>query len=146
MPADAPVISAVSATNRSLFRIGCRWSCRFGCEHRWDDHGYADVRGTDPLLGGGVPLGPWDALLSRPAAGARGGQPGADAIPARPRPDRALEGVPAAQAQDAGVRGAGGRSLPDPAHAHPRGLLHLADGGAGARPERGPDGGDRAGP
>ena len=83
-------------------------------------------------------------LVSGAARAARGRQPGADAVPARPRPDRALEGVPAAQAQDAGVRRAGGRPLPDAAHPHARGLLHLANGRAGAGAERGPDRGDRA--
>ena len=39
-------------------------------------------------------MGPRDALLSGDPARARGGQPGPDAVPARPRPDRALEGVP----------------------------------------------------
>ena len=68
----------------------------------------------------------------------------AHAVPARPRPDRALEGVPAAEAQDAGVRGPGGRPLPHPAHPHAGGDPDLAHGRAGAAAQRGPDGGDRA--
>ena len=67
------------------------------------------------------------------------------AVPARPRPDRALEGVPAAQAQDAGVHRARGRPLPHPAHPHARDVRDRAHGGARARPQRGPDRGDRAG-
>ena len=59
-----------------------------------------------------------DALVSGGAPGAGGRQPDAHAVPARSRPDRALEGVPAAEAQDAGVHRAGGRSLPDAADAH----------------------------
>ena len=93
---------------------------------------------------GGVPLGVGRALVPGAPARAGGRQPGADAVPARPRPDSAFEGVPAAEAQDAGLRGSGGGPLPDAADPHARGLLHLADGGAGARPERGPDRGDRA--
>ena len=54
------------------------------------------------------------------------------------------QGVPAAQAQDAGVRGARGRPLPDAAHAHAGGDADLAHGRAGAAAQRGPDGGDRA--
>ena len=77
---------------------------------------------------------------------ARARQPGPHAVPARPRPDRALEGVPAPQAQDPGVHRARGRSLPDPAHPHPRDVLHRPDRRAGARPQRGPDRGDRARP
>ena len=68
----------------------------------------------------------------------------AHAVPARPRPDRALQDVPAAQAQDAGLRGAGGRPLPHAAHAHARGHRDLAHGRAGAAAQRGPHGGDRA--
>ena len=67
----------------------------------------------------------------------------AHAVPARPRPDRALQGVPAAQAQDAGVRRARGRPLPHAADAHARGHADLAHGRAGAAPQRGPRRGDR---
>ena len=68
----------------------------------------------------------------------------AHAVPARPRPDRALQGVPAAEAQDAGVRGAGGRPLPHAADPHARGDEDLAHRRAGAAAQRGPRGGDRA--
>ena len=88
------------------------------------------------------------AMRSYPAvredAGARLGPP--HAVPARPRPDRALEAVPAPEAQDAGVHLAGGRPLPHPAHAHARGVRDRARGGAGARAERGPHRGDLARP
>ena len=93
-----------------------------------------------------VPLGARDALVSGDPPRARARQPGADAVSARPRPDRAREGVSAAQAQDAGVHRPRGRPLPDPAHAHARDLLHRPHGGAGAGAERGPDRGDRARP
>ena len=81
--------------------------------------------------------------------GAAGACPSADCaaahpVPARPRPDRALQGVPAAQAQDAGVHRARGRPLPHPAHPHARGLRDRAHGGARAAAQRGPDRGDRA--
>ena len=92
------------------------------------------------LSAAGHPLLPGDAR----AAG--GGLLAAHALPARPRPDRALQGLPAPQAQDAGVRRARGRPLPHPAHPHARGHADLANRGAGAAPERGPRRGDRAGP
>ena len=79
----------------------------------------------------------------RPRAG-RGGLRAAHAVPARPRPDRALQGVPPAQAQDAGVRRARGRPLPHAAHAHDRDDADQPHRGAGAAAQRGPDGGDRA--
>ena len=43
------------------------------------------------------------------------------AVPARPRPDRPLQGVPAPQAQDAGLHRARGRPLPHAADPHARG-------------------------
>ena len=67
-------------------------------------------------------------------------------LPARPRQDRALQGVPPAEAQDPGVRGADGGPLPHAAHPHAGGHEDLAHGGARATPQRGSDGGDRAGP
>ena len=70
----------------------------------------------------------------------------AHAVPARPRPDRALEGVPAAQAQDAGLRRPRGRPLPHAADPHARGHPDLAHGRAGAAAQRGPHRGDRARP
>ena len=104
------------------------------------------AQGAGGALGGGVPRRAGDAVLSGPAARARARQPRAHAVSARPRPDRALEGVPAAEAQDAGVHRPGGRPLPNPPHAHARDVLHRADGGAGAGAQRGPHGGDRARP
>ena len=105
---------------------------RAGCEHRVD--GALAPQTFEDRVRSWEAEYLWelgDALVSGAAARAGAGQPGEDAVPARPRPDRALEGVPAAQAQDAGVRGAGGGPLPDPAHPHARGLLHLADRRAG---------------
>ena len=84
-------------------------------------------------------------LLSRGSRAPGGRLRRPDALPARPRPDRALQGVPAAQAQDAGVRGAGGRPLPDAAHPHAGDDADLAHGRAGTGAERGSDRGDRAG-
>src|SRR5262249_30922499 len=121
MPAEAPVISAVSATGRSLVRnFGGRVAGLVPPRLRTSshDHEHGDLRGAGPLLGGPVPLGPGDAVLSGAEEGAGGGQPGAYSGPARPRPDRSLQGVPAAQAQDAGVRCSRGGPLPDPAHPH----------------------------
>ena len=56
-----------------------------------------------------------------PARRARGRLRPAHAVPARPRPDRSLQGVPPPQAQDAGLRRARGRPLPHAADAHARG-------------------------
>src|SRR3954468_9374737 len=97
MPADAPVISAVSAMNRSLFRNSRNRIAVVpgGVRTSVYAHAHRHAGGSGPLLGGRVPLGSGDPFLSGPAARARGRQPGADAVPARPRPDRALEGVPA---------------------------------------------------
>ena len=88
----------------------------------------------------------WRPVLpcAPPRRGAR--QPAADAVPARPRPDRPLEGLPPPQAQDAGLRRPRGRPLPDPAHPHAGGLRDRPHGRPGARPQRGPDRGDRARP
>ena len=68
----------------------------------------------------------------------------AHAVPARSRPDRALEGVPAPEAQDAGLRRAGGRPLPHAAHAHARGDGIARTVARALRPQRGPHRGDRA--
>ena len=97
-----------------------------------------------------------DVLLG-PLGGALGGEQGASppgaggvlaalAVPARPRSHRALQGVPAAQAQDPGLHRARGRPLPHAADAHDRGDRHLAHGRARAAPERGSDRGDRTRP
>ena len=105
-----------------------------------------DYRRSHPGLRGVVSVAAGGALLPGRARARGAGLPAAHAVPARPRPDRALEGVPAAQAQDAGVRGAGGRPLPDAADPHARGDADLPHRRAGAAPQRGPHGGDRAGP
>ena len=68
----------------------------------------------------------------------------AHAVPARPRPDRPQQGVPAPEAQDAGVRRARGRPLPHAPHAHARGDPGLAHRRARAGAQRGPRRGDRA--
>ena len=56
------------------------------------------------------------------------------------------QGVPPAEAQDAGVLLADGRSLPHAADAHARGLADRAHHREGAAPARGADRGDRARP
>ena len=76
----------------------------------------------------------------------RAAGPAPDLLPARPRPHRALQGVPAAEAQDAGVPRARGRPLPRPPHPHARGRADRPDRRPGAPPERGPHRGDRARP
>ena len=88
------------------------------------------------------------ALLRRrrPAAARRRGLLAADALPARPRPDRALQGVSPAEAEDPGVHRPAGRPLPHPAHAHAGGVGHRPGRGPGAAAERGPGRGDRARP
>ena len=90
------------------------------------------------------------ALAARRALVPRQARPGGarlrapHPVPARPRPDRALQGLPPAQAQDPGVHRAGGRPLPHPADPHARGLRHRPQRRAGAGAERGPDRGDLA--
>ena len=78
------------------------------------------------------------------AAAARGGIAGADAVPARPRPDRPLEAVPPPEGQDAGLHRPGRRPLPHAHHAHARDVRDLARRRARAAAERGPRRGDRA--
>src|SRR3954453_18890400 len=102
--------------------------------------------GAQAGVGGRAPLAARGPFVAGAPARARGGLRAALAAAARPRPDRALQGVPEAQAQDPGVRGARGRPLPHAADAHARGDADLAHGGARAAPERGPDRGDGAGP
>ncbi len=79
----------------------------------------ARARGADALAAGG-------ALLPALRRAPRGGLRAAHALPARSRQDRALQGVPSPDAQDAGVRRAAGRSLPHTADAHARGDDDLA--------------------
>ena len=70
------------------------------------------------------------ATRSYPARRARAGARlrAAHAVSARPRPDRPLQGVPAPQAQDAGVRRPERRPLPHAADPHARGDPGLAHG------------------
>ena len=82
-------------------------------------------------VGGGGALAAGGPLVSRAARAARGRLRAAHAVPARPRPDRALQGVPAAEAQDAGLRRARGRPLPHAAHPHARGDADLAHASRG---------------
>ena len=88
------------------------------------------------------------AVRSYPgAAGARRSRlRPAHPVSARPRPDRPLQGVPAAQAQDAGVRGPERRPLPHPADPHARGHPGLAHGRPCAGAQRGSGRGDRPRP
>ena len=67
-------------------------------------------------------------------------------VPARSRSHHPLQGVPPAEAQDAGVLRADRRSLPHAPHAHARGLADRAQHRQGAAAERGADRGDRARP
>ena len=99
----------------------------------------ARVRGRVALAAGG-------ALVAAAARAARGGLRTAHAAAARPRPDRALQGLPAPQAQDAGLRRARGRPLPHAPDPHARGHPDLAHRRARPAPQRGPDRGHRAGP
>ena len=99
---------------------------------------------ADPGPRGARPLAAGDSFLSGPAARARARLWSAHAVSARPRPDRPLQGVPASQAQDPGVRAAERRPLPHAAHPHARGHAGLADRGARAAAQRGPRRGDRA--
>ena len=75
---------------------------------------------------------------------ARGRLRPAHPVPARPRPDRAREVVPPAQAQDAGLRRAGRRPLPHAADPHAGDDADQPHGGARAAAQRGPHRGDRA--
>ncbi len=70
----------------------------------------------------------------------------AHAVPARPRPHPALEAVPAAEGEDAGLHRPGRRPLPHAHDAHARDHGHRARRRPRAAAERGPDRGDRARP
>ena len=106
----------------------------------------ATFDGSGVRLGGRSSSPRGDAVLPGAARGRGARQPAAHAVPARSRPDRPLEGVPPAQAQDAGLRRPRGRPLPDPPHPHAGGLRDRPHRRPGARPQRGPDRGDRARP
>ena len=67
-------------------------------------------------------------------------------LSARRRPHHALEGLPASQAQNAGLSPAGGRPLPHPAHAHAGGNAPCAHRRAGAAAQRGSVRGHRSRP
>ena len=75
-----------------------------------------------------------------------GARPDPDGVPARPRPDHPLQGVPPAQAQDAGVHRPDRRPLRHPVDAHAGSRPDRPHDRPGAQPERGPDRGDRARP
>ena len=68
----------------------------------------------------------------------------AHGVPARPRPHRPLEAVPAAEGEDTGLHRPRGRSLPHAHDPHARDDGDLARRRAGAAAERGSDRGDRA--
>ena len=84
------------------------------------------ARARDPRAAGGA-----ERRHARPAA-ARARGPDPAGVPARPRPHHPLQGVPAAEAQDAGVLRAGRRSLPHAADAHARGVADRAHHRQGA--------------
>ena len=65
------------------------------------------------------------------------------AVSARPRPPRALEAVPAAEGEDAGLHRPRGRPLPHADDPHARDDRDLARRRAGAAAQRGPRRGDR---
>ena len=96
-------------------------------------------RGDPGAAGGQERRQPWSA-----ASGDRGS--GAAGVPARPRSHHPHEGVPPAEAQDAGVLLAARRSLPDAADPHARGVADRAHHRQGAPPARGADRGHRARP
>ncbi|CAA9492996.1 MAG: dNTP triphosphohydrolase, broad substrate specificity, partial [uncultured Solirubrobacterales bacterium] len=93
---------------------------------------------------GPFPLPARHSLLSGSPRRCGGGLARAHPLRARPRPDRPLQGLPPAQAQDPGLHLARGRPLPHPAHPHARDLRHRPHGGARTRAQRGPDRGHRA--
>ena len=68
------------------------------------------------------------------------------AVPARPRPPRALEAVPPAEGQDAGLHRSRGRPLPHPDDPHARDDRDLARRRPGAAAQRGSRRGDRPRP
>ena len=68
------------------------------------------------------------------------------AVPARPRPDRPLQAVPAAEGQDAGLHRPGRRPLPHAHDPHARDDRHRPRRRPRAAPERGSRRGDRARP
>ena len=80
------------------------------------------------------------------ALDARGGVRRAHAVPARPRPHRPLEAVPAAEGQDAGLHRPGRRPLPDAHDPHARDDGDRPRRRPRAAAERGPRRGDRARP
>ena len=67
----------------------------------------------------------------------------ASGVSARSRSHHSQQGLPAAQAQDAGLPGAGRRSLPHPADAHPRGVADRPHDRQGAAAPRRADRSDR---
>ena len=77
---------------------------------------------------------------------ARGGVPRPHAVPARPRPDRPLEAVPAAEGQDAGLHRPGRRPLPHAHDPHARDDRDRPRRRPRAAAERGSRRGDRARP
>ena len=74
---------------------------------------------------------------------ARGAVRRAHAVPARPRPDRPLQAVPAPEGKDAGLHRPGGRPLPHADDAHARDDRDLARRRPRAAAERGSRRGDR---
>ena len=75
-----------------------------GEHRRRQGHGRGRFRRAPARARGGDPLAAGGALLSRASGSCGGGLRTADAVSARPRSNRPLQGVPPADAQDAGVR------------------------------------------
>ena len=97
-------------------------------------------------VGGAAAVAAGGALVPGPARPRRARLRAAHAAAARPRPDRALQGVSAPEPQDAGLRRAARRPLPHAADPHARGHPDRAHRRPRAGPQRGPRRGDRARP
>ena len=92
-------------------------------------------------------LAPQAAKSAEPRPAAAGaGRSDPSGLPARSRPRHSLQGVPPAQAQDAGVLRADRGPLPHAPDPHARGVADRAQHRQGAAPQRRADRGDRARP
>ena len=132
----------VGSTGEGRLPACPRSPVRWGCEHRryHAPRAHRADRAPDPVASRRVRRrhqGP------RPRRAPRRHPHG---LPARPRPHRAFQGVPAAQAQDPGVHGPPGRPLPRAPHPYARRLAHRPHLRPSAAPQRRPHRGHRARP
>ena len=106
------------------------------------------LRRAHPRAGGARPLAARRPLVrdARPAQRPEAGVRRPHAVPARPRPDRPLEAVPAPEGQDAGLHRPGRRPLPHADDPHARDDRDRPRRRPRAAAERGPRRGDRARP